>query len=294
MITKSKYLSIGHCCHDKVGEGYVLGGTTSYASMLAHRLGAEPSILTSTGNDFLFDQRFKDHGLSVFNVPAAHTTVFENKYNGDHRTQTILARASTISNMDFQKLDQDFDIIHLSPIADEIDWSLLSQLGDSNLTLATPQGWLRQWDKEGKVSYKEMDWSLLSGVDFVVISEEDVPNLDDQIRDIIRAVDTLIVTKGAKGSVVYSNKVEADFPAYPSKIVDPTGAGDTFATGFILRYAQTKEIVDSMIFANCLASICIEHIGTSFYDHIEDIDQRMSIYKETLLNLNATAPVKIK
>lgn len=294
MVTRSKYLSIGHCCHDKVGDEYILGGTASYSSMLAQKLGADPSILTSFGHDFLFEQKFKDHGLPLYNVPADQTTIFENIYDGDHRTQTILASASTIKSKDFQKLDQAFDIIHLSPIADEIDWSLLSQLNDNFLTLATPQGWLRKWDEGGKVSYKEIDWSLLSGIDFVIISDEDVPDLENQISQIVCAVDTLIVTKGAGGSVVYSNKVEANFPAYPSKIVDPTGAGDTFATGFILRYAQTKEIVDSMIFANCLASICIEHKGTTFFDHIEGVEQRMDFYKQNLLNLNATAPMRVK
>lgn len=294
MSQKLKYLAVGHCCHDKVGNNFILGGTTSYSSMLAQKLNADPSILTSFGNDFLFEAVFKGNGLPVFNVEAEKTTVFENIYDGDHRTQTILARASSIGIENYKKLNQGFDIIHFSPIADEVDWSLLSELHDDTLTLATPQGWLRKWDEKGKVSYKEIDWSHLSEVDFVIISDEDVPDLENQINDIIGAVNTLIVTKGAGGSVVYSNKVEANFPAYPSKIIDPTGAGDTFATGFIMRYAESKELVESMIFANCLASICIEHKGTSFFDYIDDIDQRMEYYKENLLNLNSAAPIRVK
>ncbi len=294
MLPKIKYLAIGHCCHDKVGDSFILGGTSSYASMLAKHLGANTSLLTSVGDDFLFRNEFESRDIEIHNVKAAETTVFENKYVEGQRAQTISGRAEAITAHDFESIGKAFDVVQVSPIADEVEFDLLSRLGENTLTLATPQGWLRQWDGEGKVSYKEIDWSRLAEVDFVIISEEDVPDLSQHLSNIKNTVKGLIVTKGEKGSVMYANKVEAHFPAYPTKMVDPTGAGDTFATGFIMRYAQTQEVVASMIFANCLASICIEHQGTKFFEHIVEVEQRMEFYKKNLLDLNSSAPMRVK
>lgn len=294
MFSKLKYLSIGHCCHDLVDDGYVLGGTASYASMLAKRLGVDSHILTSYGDDFLFEKEFVDSNIPLNNCKADETTIFKNEYVGGQRTQTILARANTIGVEDLREYNEQFDIAHICPIADEVETNILHKLSNDTITLVTPQGWLRQWDNDGKVSYKEIDWSLLSGVDFVIISDEDVPDLDDQLSLIKASVKNLIVTKGESGSIMYADKVEATFPAYPSVIVDPTGAGDTFATGFIMRYAQTKEIVDSMIYANCLASICIEHQGTTFFEHLHNVEERMDFYKKNMLDLNNDGPMRVK
>ena len=290
----TKYLAIGHCCHDKTEHGFILGGTASYSSMLSQVLGSEATLLTSFGDDFLFKESFKIKKIPIHNVAAHETTIFDNKYIGGARTQTILARARTIAAHDLSSLNENFDIIHLSPIADEVDYNLLTEINDKVLTLATPQGWLRKWDETGKVHYKEIDWELLSSIDFVIISDEDVQDLDQKLPEIKSVIKNLIVTKGEGGSVVYSNKVEAHFPAYPSKIVDPTGAGDTFATGFITRYAKTKELVDSMIFANCLASICIEHQGISYFNHISEVEERIEKYKKNMLDLSASAPIRVK
>lgn len=294
MSQKTKYLAVGHCCHDKTEDGYILGGTASYSSMLSQVLGCEATLLTSYGSDFLFEESFKSKKIPIHNVPSEDTTIFYNNYVGNARTQTILARAETIKATDFNTLNESFSIIHLSPIANEVDYDLITELDHEVITLATPQGWLRKWDEKGAVSYKEIDWTRLSSIDFVIISDEDVEDLDQKIPEIRSVIKNLIVTKGEGGSVVYSNKVEANFPAYPSNVVDPTGAGDTFATGFITRYAQTKELVDSMIFANCLASICIEHEGTSYFSHISEIEERIGKYKSHMLELNSSAPIRIK
>jgi len=294
MSQKIKYLSIGHCCYDKMDDQFVLGGTASYASLLANRLGADTHLLTSYGDDFLFGKDFAGADISVTNILSKETTVFQNKYEDSIRTQTLLARARSISSKDLENLSEQYDITHISPIADEVDLELLNSLDKEKLTVATPQGWLRQWDESGIVSYKPIDWNLLSEIDFVIISEEDIADFKTQLPLIKEAVKALIVTRGKDGSIIYNGKVEAHFPAYASTVVDPTGAGDTFATGFIMRYAKTGEIVDSMIYANCLASICVEYQGTTFFDHLEDIERRMSFYKKNLLNLNAAGPMRIK
>lgn len=279
MSERNKYLCVGHCCHDKVGDKFVLGGTASYSSMLAKCLGSDSLILTSFGDDFLYEQEILDRDIVVHNVAADRTTIFENKYDGGNRTQTLLARAEDIKAVDFKKLKPTFDIVHLCPIDDEVSFDILKELSQATLTLATPQGWLRQWDEKGKVSYKELDWSLLSSADFVIISDEDIPELDNRLSTIRSQIDKLIVTKGEHGATIYFEGQELHFPAFDTNLVDPTGAGDSFATGFITKYAETKDIKESMIYANCLSSICIENEGTLFFNKVDQVDKRVEEYK---------------
>ncbi len=60
MNNPPKYLCIGHVCMDVGKDGsYMLGGTASYASKLASKLGCEVSVLTSYGEDFLFENNFE-------------------------------------------------------------------------------------------------------------------------------------------------------------------------------------------------------------------------------------------
>jgi len=205
--------------------------------------------------------------------------IFDNRYAGDERAQILNAKAADLTTQDFQNLDGQFEIIHFCPIAQELDFDMIQNVEEGALTIATPQGWLRKWDRDGKVTFQNLDWQNLKGIDFVIISEEDVPELERRLSEIRKYIDKLIVTKGGSGATIYFGDEVLDFPAFTTKVVDPTGAGDSFATGFITRYAQTKDLRESMIYANCLSSLCIENVGTLFFDRIDEVDNRIYEYK---------------
>ena len=264
-----KYLCIGHVCMDAVEDGFVLGGTASYAAQLANTFGFQASILTSYGEDFLFENEFK--GIEILNVFSENSTVFKNIYTENGRTQSLLNRANDLKKKHLFR--SDFSAVHFCPIADEVDFELISNLKKENiLTVATPQGWMRQWDKEGKVFYKPMDWSKLSDVDFVIISEEDVPNLETEIESIVAEVSQLIVTRGEGAASFFSMGNETKFPAHKTVVKDATGAGDVFATAFTICFLEMRDINQSMKFANYMASICVAHNGLTFLKSIKNID----------------------
>jgi sugar/nucleoside kinase (ribokinase family) len=271
------YLCIGHCCHDVSPEGYVLGGTAAFSSVLARSLGLSSAVVTSVGKDFLFKDRFKMAGVDFLNHPATHTTVYENRYQGEDRSQLLHNRATTIKNIPGGGLIEP-SIVHLSPIADEVDIHVLNHI-KAELKGATIQGWLRAWDNYGKVYPKAMDWSILSEVEVVLLSEEDIVGIEDAMGNILKFSRHVVVTKGSQGASLYYNGSVREYPVFPAAAIDYTGAGDTFATAYLIEYFKTGDPALACKYAHCAASIVIEHKGLEYLPTDDEVRERLMRYQ---------------
>ena len=270
------YLAIGHICHDWTSDGYLLGGTTSYVSLFAQQLDKRVGIVTSYGNDFEFADTFKK--MSTHNIAAPQTTVFKNTYLPTGRTQHLLNRAAPITANDIPKDWVSTKMIQIGPIANEIDFSVIDLFEDS-LVCVCPQGWMRRWDENGKVFYKMIEnWERLKKADLLILSREDLGNQLDLIPHLADLFKVLVVTNDANGVDVFFYGKKYHFPSYPTEVVDSTGAGDIFAAGFLIKYADTQDITQSAGYAHCAASFCIEGIGTSNLPTQQMLDQRFQTY----------------
>ncbi|MCC6460809.1 MAG: hypothetical protein IT260_10095 [Saprospiraceae bacterium] len=272
-----QFLCIGHLCHDRLAERFVLGGTAAYVSLLVRQLGYSTAILTSLGPDFAFHSLFEEQGIPLSAKPAAHTTVFENIYHEGQRTQYLHARAADLQPADAPLAWQDAGIVLFCPIADEIDAGLF-QVFPKALKGATIQGWLRQWDAQGRVRPKAMDWGQLAGLDVVILSDADIAGLDGALEALRAQVPLLVLTQSAAGATVFQGATARHFPAYPVQELDATGAGDVFAAAFMLRFAETAEIDQAAGFAHCAASLVVEGIGVDKLHGLELIEQRFRMY----------------
>jgi len=274
---KLDYLCIGHSCHDKVDDGYILGGTVSYAATVAAKMGSKVGLITSVGPDFLFHNHFKERGIEVCNKESGSTTEFENIYKAENRIQYMHSRASTIYGADIPAFTHMPDIVHIGTIADEVDFDVCT-LFNGSLIGASIQGSMRQWDEMGKVSPNKMDWEKLKNTDVVFISDDDILGMEEELPFIISHSQILVLTMGSQGVKVYSEGQEYFYPSYPSQVKDPTGAGDTFATAFLLKYAETKDIEMASIFAHCAASIVIENMGLHSIPSKAEVEKRILKY----------------
>ncbi len=275
------YLCIGHFCHDLHEEAYLLGGTASYSSLLAQSMGYATAVLTSTGDDFAFSHQFQAAGIQVCNKPAPHTTVFKNHYSNGQRVQTIYRRAHTLYATDLPPDWQYPTLVLFCPIANEVDFSLLQRFPKS-LKGACLQGWLRQWDEQGRISPKSMDWEQLKHLDVVIMSEEDIRDNEAFIPPIIDLVAVVIITQGSKGAKVFHHQQELRFPAYPVEEVDPTGAGDVFAFAFLVHYSTHRIASLAIAYAHSAASIAVERLGVSLVKK-EAIEERYGVYIQRYL-----------
>ena len=253
------YLVIGHVAHDLTSEGWRLGGTVSYSALTARALGMRVGVVTTHGPETSLDA-LKD--IPVVALESPRSTTFENIYTEHGRLQYLRAQAARIDFRDVPEAWRRASIIHLGPIASEMDAILPDSFSPALLGL-TPQGWMRQWDAESRVSHKQ--WTnadpALSRANAVVISREDVDGDDELIEHMAQKTRVLAVTESASGAVLYWNGDRRRFRAPEVKEVDATGAGDIFAAAFFIRLLTTRDPWEATRFATLLAACSVTRPG---------------------------------
>jgi sugar/nucleoside kinase (ribokinase family) len=241
------YLLVGHVSRDLTPDGPRLGGTVTFAGLAAQALGCQPGVVTSAAADL--DLSPLD-GIPLRVQPAAQTTTFENRYEADGRRQQILHAQAAPLPANLYPNDWGWpSILHLAPIANEVDPAWAAHY---SLTIGlTPQGWLRQWDADGRVFAR--DWpeaaAVLSKVSAVVLSREDMRD-EAQLNLFRRHCPLVVLTDGARGCQVFWGSETPHIAAPTVTAVDPTGAGDIFAAAFFIRLAQTGDAWRAAEFAN--------------------------------------------
>jgi sugar/nucleoside kinase (ribokinase family) len=253
------YLVIGHVAHDLTSEGPRLGGTASYSALTAQALGLRVGIVTAYGPETSLAPL---EDIPVVAIESPNSTIFENIYTEQGRIQYLRAQATRLDFKYVPEAWRQASIIHLGPIANEMDAVLPDRFSPGLLGL-TPQGWMRQWDSECRVSRSE--WrgaeSALARADAVVISREDVNGDDELIEHMAHQTRVLVVTESAAGAVLYWNGDRRRFPAPKVTEVDATGAGDVFAAAFFYRLMKTRDPWEATRFATRLASCSVTRPG---------------------------------
>jgi sugar/nucleoside kinase (ribokinase family) len=253
------YLVIGHVAHDLTPEGPRLGGTAAYSALTAQALGMRVGVVTASGPETSLETLNK---ISVIALESPRSTTFENIYTEHGRVQYLRAQAARIDFANVPEAWRSASIIHLGPIANEMDAILPEGFSPAVLGL-TPQGWMRQWDSEAKVSRTEWmnaDFAL-SRAGAVVISREDVDGDDEMIEHMAHQTRILAVTESGAGAVLYWNGDRRRFRAPEVKEVDATGAGDVFAAAFFVRLLKTRDPWEATRFATLLASCSVTRPG---------------------------------
>lgn len=267
------YLVIGHVAHDLTPDGPRLGGTVAYSALTARALGLRVGIVTASGPETSLEAL---NGIPIINVESPKSTTFENIYTEHGRLQYLRAQATRINFTNVPEVWQRTSIIHLGPIANEMDVILPEGFSPTLLGL-TPQGWMRQWDSECRVSRTE--WidadSALVRAGAVVISREDVDGDDELIEHMAHQTPILAVTEDAAGAVLYWNGDRRRFRAPEVKEVDATGAGDVFAAAFFVRLFTTRDPWESTRFATLLASRSVTRTGLDGIPTPREIEECM-------------------
>jgi sugar/nucleoside kinase (ribokinase family) len=246
------YLAVGHLSRDLTPSGDLLGGTAAYAGLAAHSIGRQVGILTSCADDVDLQPLAS---LAIIRIPAHETTTFENKISGGRRTQWIHGLAGTIEANELPHAWKQSEIVHLGPIANEIDLNLAHMFPESFLGM-TPQGWLREWDSEGRIAPTSWEAIIpaLRKADAVVLSEEDLVNSGQAASEMSKHCQTLVLTLGPKGARVYHRGENRLVPVMDREEVDPTGAGDIFAAAFFVHLHATQDPWTAADRANQVAS----------------------------------------
>ena len=253
------YLVVGHIAVDITPDGPRLGGTVTYAARTARALGLRVAVVTSHGPEAALDAL---SGIPLVPTPAQQSTTFENIRIKEGRKQILHHRAEPIRLENIPDIWRKAPIIHLAPIAQEIDSNLPGQLS-APLIGITPQGWMRTWDENGRVSASlwENSEQALRHAGGVVFSTDDVNRDLEQVEAMAHQTRVLCLTEAEAGSVLYWNGDRRRFRAPVVNEIDSTGAGDIFAAAFFIRLHTTRDPWEAARFATQLAARSVTRVG---------------------------------
>ena len=265
------YLVIGHVAHDLTREGPRLGGTVAYSALTARALGLRVGVVTAAGRETSLESL---NGIQVLSSASPQSTTFENIYTENGRVQYLRAQARRLDFAGIPEAWRTAPIIHVGPIANEIDSALPKDLSPTLLGI-TPQGWMRQRADDGLIWRSE--WKnaepVLQKADAVVMSREDVNGDDELIEHMAHQTRILVVTEANDGCVLYWHGDRRRFRAPEVPEVDATGAGDVFAAAFFVRLLKTRDPWEAARFATLIASRSVTRVGLDGIPTSQEIEE---------------------
>jgi sugar/nucleoside kinase (ribokinase family) len=264
------YLAIGHITCDITPDGMVPGGTVLYSALTARALGCKVGIVTSCSEDYALPEI---EGITFHVIPSENTTTFENIYTPKGRMQMLHHVADPLDLSSVPEVWRNSPIIHIAPVAREVDPTLPRAFPES-LVCVTPQGFMRAWDSNGRVTSTEWPESafVLENSSIAVLSLEDINSDETRIEEMVRSIRILAVTEGDEGARIYWNGDVRRF--LPPKVIEieSTGAGDIFAACFFIKYHSTRDPWEAARFSNQLAAASVTRRGMNSIPTVEEAE----------------------
>ena len=268
---------IGYITQDKVvtpkNTIYMPGGTSFYFAHAIKHLNANDFLLVTAlaDTDMGIVEDIRKEGISVKALHSTHSVCFENIYgeNQDNRTQRVLAKADPFTVEYLENINS--KIFHLgSLLADDFSLEVVKYLAGKGLVSIDSQGYLREVRDKDVFA---VDWpekkEVLKYVHFLKANEHEMEVLTGY-TDAVNAgkviydwgVKEVLLTFGSMGSIIYDGSTFHKIPAYiPKEVVNATGAGDTYMTGYLYKRAKGASIEEAGRFAAAMTTLKIEGIG---------------------------------
>lgn len=281
--------SIGHITRDKIvtpgNTVYMAGGTSFYMTYGMSHLPRKVSyqLVTKVGEESKADlDKIRSLGFDTVCYPSRRTVFFENIYGADSndRKQRVRSKADPFTLDDVKPLQA--KVFHLgSLLADDFSPEVVEALADKGTVSIDAQGYLREvvGEEVRPVEWKDMS-RVLRATGILKLNESEMrtvagSNDPYEVGKKLAAcgVGEVVMTLGSYGSVIYAGGKAYDIPAYkPKKLVDATGCGDTFSTGYLWCRVQGMGIEEAGKFAAAMCSLKLQHSGP-FDGTIVDIEQ---------------------
>ncbi|MCF6297544.1 MAG: PfkB family carbohydrate kinase [Flavobacteriaceae bacterium] len=298
----SKLLIVGTVAFDAIETPFgktdkVLGGAATYIGLSASQFGIDCGIVSIVGGDFpeeylkmLNAKNIDTSGIEI--VKDGKTFFWSGKYHNDLNTRdTLITDLNVLADFN-PVVPQNFinsNFLMLGNLHPAVQMSVINQMETKPklIALDTMNFWMD--NTLGELI------KVIKKVDVITINDEEARQLSGEYS-LVKAARKIhemgpkyvVIKKGEHGALLFNNEDVFFAPALPlEEVFDPTGAGDTFAGGFIGYLASTRNIsFDNMkravIFGSNLASFSVEKFGTERMENLskEEIQNRLQQFKE--------------
>jgi len=293
----AKILVVGTLAFDEVitpfGEtGRILGGSASYIALSASKLASEIGIVSVIGNDFpqAFLDKFIRRNINLSGVEKRmeeKSFYWKGKYHNDlNKRDTLVTEVNALAHFnpiipDYYK---DADFLMLGNLHPSLQRKVIEQMEKRPklIALDTMNFWM-------DTAFGELV-ETIKLLDILIVNEEEARQLTKEYSLVTAAKKIqrmgpkyIIIKKGENGALLFHGDKIFFAPALPLEdVFDPTGAGDTFAGGFIGRLAKInsigfEEMKTAVICGSNLASFTVEKFGTERLESLkeEEIQNRL-------------------
>jgi len=270
----------------------IVGGAATFAGLAASYLFDKVKLISVVGEDFgeanmriLTARGIDVDGVEV--VPGGKTFFWSGKYHNDMNSRdTLVTELNVLADFDpkIPASYQDCEYLLLGNLTPQVQIDALRRLNSKPklVVLDTMNVWM-------DVALEDLK-TVLKQVDVLTINDAEARQLSGEYS-LVKAAEVildmgpryLIIKKGEHGALLFGEGQVFSAPALPlADVFDPTGAGDTFAGGFIGYLAKVKSVnftnmKNAVIYGSALASYCVEQFGTERLQNLskEDIEVRI-------------------
>ena len=294
-------VSVGTVAFDAIETPFgktdkIIGGACTYISLSASYFNSNPRLISVVGEDFpqetidLFNQRgISTEGLQI--KKGEKTFFWSGKYHTDMNTRdTLDTQLNVLETFDPKVPDsyQDCDILMLGNLLPAVQHNVLKQMKNRPklIVLDTMNFWMETALEDLKKVIKEIDVLTINDEEARLLSGE--YSLRKAAKLILEmGPKYLIIKKGEHGALLFHEDNVFSAPALPlEEVFDPTGAGDTFAGGFVGYLSKCNEInwenmKSAIIVGSAMASFTVEKFGIDRLVEVkeEEIKSRVEAFK---------------
>lgn len=290
---------IGTLAYDSIETPFgnaenALGGSANYIAMAASYLADNIGVVGIVGDDYetsdltlLHDRGINTDGVEVRD--GGKTFRWSGRYHMDLNVRdTLDTQLNVLLEFDpkVPTTFQDAKFVCLGNLDPAIQMSVLDQVKDPVFSVCDTMNF---WIESTPDALKE----VLGRVDCLIVNDSEARQLADD-PNLVRAAGkiremgpkTLVIKKGEHGALLFVNDEVFSAPAWPMEdVFDPTGAGDTFAGGFMGYLARRGEVTPqtlrgAVVYGSALASFCVEQFSVQGILSLTDeqINQRVKAF----------------
>ena len=274
MSEKREILAVGSIAYDSIktpngNRERILGGSATYFGVSASQF-YEVSLIGIVGNDFSEKDWdiFKKYKINTDSVEIADGKTFSwgGEYNSDYsHRNTLFTELGVFQNFK-PNINKKYNspLLYLGNIQPELQLDVINKVNNASLIIAdTMNLWI-------DLSIEKV-WELISKVNIFMINDEEATQLTNQnnlneIADLLlsKGPEMVIIKKGGRGSLLAYKDKKVNISVVPNtKLIDPTGAGDSFAggvLGYIANYGLDNPI-DAIKYGTAVASYTVSGFG---------------------------------
>ena len=302
---KNRILITGTVAFDEIetpngSSGKIIGGAGTYIGLASSLLTQNLAIVSIIGEDFPEEEiKFlNDRGINtemIEKVIGGKTFYWKGKYHDNMISRDTLSTELNVLEKFNPVLNSDFsssEIILLGNLHPAVQNAVINQSTnpESFIIMDTMNFWMDN-------ALDEL-LSVIKKVNLIIINDEEAEQQTGE-KNIFNAGEKMlkmgptkvIIKKGEHGAIYLDGNNKFILPAFPvTRLVDPTGAGDSFAGG-IAGLLSTKnkigfeDIKEAMIYGTLTASFCVESFGVEGLRKLdkETLNNRLEIFKSYLI-----------